>query len=76
MNPLTTLAVTEESKVVLNTSIEYMKAGRVQSERVVINSHGEFAQQYFNPNAEADYQDYLARRRTHILTEEGTDEDD
>ena len=75
MKPLRTLVMTD-SKVALSNSIEYMKAGRVQSERVVINSHGEFAQQYFNPNAEADYQDYLARRRTHILTEEGTNEDD
>lgn len=42
--------------------IEYMKAGRIQSEKVIINTHGEEANQFYNPNAQADYADYLARR--------------
>ncbi|HYN54365.1 MAG TPA: hypothetical protein VES38_06645 [Methylotenera sp.] len=41
--------------------VEYMKAGRLQVEKVFINCNGDTAMQIHNPNASADYADYLAR---------------
>lgn len=54
--------------------IEYMKAGRLQSEKVIINSHGEEANQIHNPNAQADYANYLANYKAKQAEKEAKNE--
>jgi len=43
-----------------NLKHEFAKAGLIQMEQVML-CDGSYGMQFYNPNAEADYQDYLAR---------------
>jgi hypothetical protein len=57
-------------------SVEHMKAGRLQREKVIINANGDTAEQLDNTGGHQAYLDYLARNQADSLQQENKFKDE